>query len=218
MTLNKDELKDFYFRFLNNETSLEDFEQWIYATPEIENDLGETAYLELASFNFRQQRAKYEFIKLMYQHIIPPEFYTWQFRQILQNLLDDSLDSVDLFKTLYNLYDDDGYYFLHDIGILYVLYTPYLELDRHDATEYQNLRKTLEQYLPVVKKEIEILLAALDSGKLKMISLDKFGIRYEIASDLQEELNAIGDQVMQIKKQHTQISSPVPKKWWKFWK
>lgn len=122
-----------------------------------------------------------------------------------------------MFKKLYSLYDNDEYYFLNDIGILHEIYNPYLEPYGPDTKKYQNLREILKKYLPVVMKEIEIVLAAIDSGKLKIINLDQYRVRYEIEPDIQEKLDGIKDQIAQVKKQNTPISSLMAKKWWNFW-
>jgi hypothetical protein len=41
-----------FFKFLNKETSIEDFEQWVYATDELETVLSADLYQELIAFNF----------------------------------------------------------------------------------------------------------------------------------------------------------------------
>jgi hypothetical protein len=47
-------------RLLAGELSAGDFEQWVYASPEIERELGSGDYLELLAFDYRQPYAPHE--------------------------------------------------------------------------------------------------------------------------------------------------------------
>jgi hypothetical protein len=44
-----------FFKFLNKETSIEDFEQWVYATDELETVLSADLYQELIAFNYKSR-------------------------------------------------------------------------------------------------------------------------------------------------------------------
>ncbi len=41
-----------FFKFLNKEISIEEFEQWVYATDELETVLSADLYQELIAFNY----------------------------------------------------------------------------------------------------------------------------------------------------------------------
>jgi hypothetical protein len=203
MILSNEEMETYYFRFLNGEISLEDFEQWLYATPELETYLGETAYFELVSFNFHQPAVKYELFKLLDIYTTPAEFYTWQLKQLLKSLsdslLDNTLDQVEVFEGLYNMYSK-GYYLLSDVGLEFLLETNELpkRTAQHlwDEKEYKRLREALEKYLILLKEEVEIALPALESGDLKIINQHE----YRISPVLDQKLKAIHlNQVYQAK-------------------
>lgn len=227
MALSKDEIEIFYFRFLNDEIPIKDFEQWIYATPELENYFGEAAYFELASFNFRQPAAQYEFSKLINQHIIPAEFYNWQLKRLLQALLDDTMDPVDVFERLYDLAYSEGYSFLSDIGIEYAIWVDKIpkRAVKHlwDEKEYQRLREPLEKYIIHVKQEIELLLQALDSGDLKIINRDKYLTEYQMNPSVAQKIKDY-NQTRQLEwqnkrqKEMSKHQAQLQKKWWEFWK
>ncbi|WP_400162877.1 hypothetical protein ACAF76_008190 [Brevibacillus sp. TJ4] len=68
---------------LRREVTVEDFEQWVYATPEIEDHFGYAFYLELISLDFRD---KYIYLDLerMLTPVIP--FEELEYRRIRAGL------------------------------------------------------------------------------------------------------------------------------------
>ena len=51
MGLSVAEIETVFYRFLAGELPLEDFEQWLYSTPQVAEYLTPAAYLELISFH-----------------------------------------------------------------------------------------------------------------------------------------------------------------------
>ena len=213
MTLSIDEIENSFFQFLAGELPLQEFEQWLYSTPEIESYLGKPAYLEVISFNFRQPAVNYELSKIIYKHIVKTKFDTWQIKRLLKSLLDGTQDAVEVFEKLYDMYGK-GYWFLDDIGIQYVLgidEIPRLAAQNlWDENEFFRRRKMLENYLKPMKDEVEVLILALETGEIKVVSDNE----YFITPELSEKLKGL--------RKVSQKESPkqpvhLKKAWWKFW-
>jgi hypothetical protein len=189
MTYSVDEIKDFFFRYLTGELPIEGFEQWIYSTPEIESYFGKPAYFEFISFNFQQPDLSNELFKLIGKHIDLAKFRDWQIKRLLKSLLDGTLDAVEVFKKLYDMYRN-GYHFLDKVGIQYLLgidEIPKLSV-RHlwDEKEFIRQRKKLDGYLRPLKDEIEILLEALESGQIVLFNEKEYFIKPELSQKLQK--------------------------------
>lgn len=181
MTLSVDEIESQFFRFLAGELPIKEFEQWIYSTPQIEDYLGESAYLEFISFHFQQPAANLELTKLVFKYVSPGKFYNWQVKRLLESLLNGTLDSVDIFEKLYDMYIK-GYYFLQNIGIQYVLGIDDIPrlAEQHlwDESEFFRHRKILDNYLTTsMRDEIVLLLGALESGEIKILDAKSILLR-----------------------------------------
>ncbi len=213
MALGIEEIKDSFLRFLAGELPFEEFEQWLYSTSEIEDYFGASAYLELISFNFRQTTANYEFSKLIYKYVTPAQFYNWQIKRLLKNLLDGTQDPVDIFENLYDLYGK-GYPFFDNIAIQYVLgidEIPRLAAQNlWDEDEFSRRRKMLDNYLVPLKDEVQMLLKALETGEIKITEERE----YFIAPELSEKLKNL-HKVSQ--DEHPRQVIKHKKTWWKFW-
>ena len=169
MISSRDKIENSFFLYLADELSLPDFEQWIYSTPQIEEYLGGTAYLELVSFDFHQPAASCELTKIITQYVSQAKFIKWHIMRHLQSLLDGTHDPVDAFEKLYDLYSR-GYSFLGKIGIEYdlgVYEIPKLtEQHLWNEKEFFRRRKMLDDHVLPLKKEIITLLQALEKGEI----------------------------------------------------
>lgn len=182
------------FRYLAGELPLKELEQWIYATPQIEDYWGEPAYLEFISFRFQQPAANYELSKLIYKYIPPGKYHGWQIKRLLKALLDNTQDPVDVFKKLYDFYCA-GYWFLNNIGIQYVIgidEIPTLKAqDLWDANEFARLRKLLNNHLESLKNEVEMVFQALETGEIEIINEKEYHITEELSERLKNLNKAI---------------------------
>lgn len=211
-----EEIELSFFRFLNGEISLEDFEQWIYATPELETYLGEATYFEFAAFDFRQSGAKYELGKLIEVHGFLPKFYTWKLKQQLQSLLDHTMDPVNVFEDFYELYCH-GYSFLQNLGMQYMYLGMYeipkrIAQNRWSEEENNHFIVSLEERISSLKQEIEVLVGSLESGELKIINQHE----YEIGPTLAKKLDEFEQKYNTLPIKHEVLRKE--KKWWQFWK
>ena len=203
MPISKLEMEVTCFRFMNGALPLKDFEDWLYATPELENWLGECTYFELISFDFRQRFAEGELRKLLREYIQPGSYATWEIKRLLAALLDESIDGVPVFEELYERYCH-GHKFLSNVGLPYVLAIDEIpklaQQEFWDPAEFKRRRDLLKEYIRFLKPEIEQLLQGLENGEMKIIDEAHFQMEPGFALRLNE------------------ISRPLaqaPKQWWK---
>ncbi len=179
------------FRFLAGELSIQDFEQWIYATSELEEFLDKDAYYSLLSFDFRLPRISHEVSKFIYENIDTGRFHTWNIKRLLNILLNDSQDAVEVFEKLYSMYWN-RYDFLHEITIQYAAGIddiPKLkEKDFWEEKAFAVRRNALNEFVRTLLPSIEIILQGLESEKIKIIDEQKYLIDPELAKQLEEKI------------------------------
>ncbi len=116
-----------FFRVLNKEISIQDFEKWVYETEELEQVLSSDNYLDLIAFNYYQNRVFDALYNLLIELINFPKFETYR----IIYLLDLVIEKNDLWKkavnTLYHEYIN-SYYFLNVFAAIDD------EIDCHDNT------------------------------------------------------------------------------------
>jgi hypothetical protein len=113
-------LKELFYRTITGEMPLLDFEQWLYASDEVERLLPADDYLALLTLNYHKSGAKYELTKLLKQHIDLGDLETYKLLKLLQEAILKTPQLPFILMAFYNLYCR-GYYFLQDLGLGYGL-------------------------------------------------------------------------------------------------
>lgn len=153
------DIKDVFFKTLQGDIPVDEFEQWLYGNKEIEHVLNPDDYLELISLNYKKSGARYELKNLLFKQIDLGEFETYKMLKLLNEvaLKDSQLPYV--LRKFYELYCQ-GYNFLLDLGVRYglILIDPrvlhediYVEWDNMTVIEQQEL---IQQLLPDLDVEI----------------------------------------------------------------
>lgn len=141
---------------LRREITVEDFEQWVYATPEIEDHFGYALYLDLISLDFRD---KYIYLDLerMLTPVIP--FGELEYRRIKAGLEKVASDTHEIDEVLASIYEDycDGYGFLRFLGLAFAL------LSGTDGELHIN-----QAVRELLREEARRILSFIDSGKIKV--------------------------------------------------
>jgi hypothetical protein len=162
-----EDIKVRFFKLLNEEEEIGEFEQWIYATVALEDSLGED-YLDLISLDFSRRGSQYELSKIIERHIDCGEFETWKLRKLLKSLIDREGDLRLTLCEFYELYCR-GLYFLESLGIEYGLglispssysSNPWQDLDLSEKDRFLNC------ILPGAMDEAQKILSWLDEGKI----------------------------------------------------
>jgi hypothetical protein len=167
-------VKQKFFKFLNDEESIADFEKWSYETNILEEILGKEEYLDLVSVDFSRSNAKSEIVKIINKYIDTGEYELWKLKNVLTNFINRNKDPQNLLFEFYELYCN-GYSFLDNLGLGYGLTAIGItELDEHGkklSSEEQN--KSIDDLIPGATIEAQKILTWLETGKIEIIKKDE---------------------------------------------
>lgn len=187
------------FEFLNDEINLSEFQNFIFQTKELEDELGKEIYNYLILFNPIDKnvikRVKYHVSKI----ISEGEFETWKLTELLKKFINEpqSINKyLDIFYDLFcGSFDEEkreirlGYTFLEHLGLNYFWWMDDESYFR-DAygsnweSEYRKRLNNLDFYHRQLKPIAKKILNAINQGDIKIISKGK----YEITEELKQEL------------------------------
>ena len=106
------------FQFLDNQISIEEFEQWVYSTSTLEQFFSRDAYLTLLEMNYSQRYALNKIIEIITSHIDDTKYQIWKLKTLLTPIikydadLDDPECILNILECLYYLYAH-GFKFLN---------------------------------------------------------------------------------------------------------
>ncbi len=83
-----------FLKFLNNEISLSQLEEWIYKQVELENITGEDYYQSLLEFNYNKKYAEVEIQNFIFNNLITEkEFSLWKANKLFESIEVDFPDT-----------------------------------------------------------------------------------------------------------------------------
>ncbi len=199
------------FDLISGAFSLKEFEQWVYHSKELEQELSETDHLAMISFNFKKNGAKYELIQLLKRFVDLGEYETQKVRRKLEAALNKDEQLPELLVEFYHL-NCRGYGFLEDLGMGFGLSIEVPPIGNHDkpweqlSKEEQN--KIINGFYPKLDQCLKDALYWLDSGKIvltgeKELNNDYFLEYYDYRTEAERK---------------SRIFKEVRKRWWQFWK
>jgi hypothetical protein len=109
-----------FFKMLNNETVVVNFEQWVYQNKQLEICFEADDYLALISLNYKDSHFKHEMKKIVDKYLDYGEFEKRKLKKILNDIISKNADFTKSLIATYDLYCH-GYYFLDNIGLGYGL-------------------------------------------------------------------------------------------------
>jgi hypothetical protein len=172
-------VKQTFFKFMHGKTDIEEFEQWVYTSKELEASIPEEAYTDLISFSYNQQAARYELFKLVKQLVDLGEFEAFKLILLLKEAKLRTPNLLSILEQFYEL-NCHGYYFLDTLGLGYglsMVYMPEPYLGRHwKSLDSEELKVVIENISLTLENEIDKVLGWLESGKI-------------ILTGVQDELN-----------------------------
>jgi len=190
-----------FFKFLNGDISISDFENFIYNTTELEQQLDENIYFELISNDFKDKNVITRLSNLIKKEIIEEgQFETWKLRQVLKALINDSQNLPLYLDKLYHAYC--GIYqdkekrkyrlkFLANLGLnyLYWIDEAYMKVNYKDRwkQEYDKSLQNLEFYHQQLKPFAEEVLSALDNMDIVILNDGNYQIKDELKSKLETD-------------------------------
>ena len=128
--LNKIESK--YLHLMEDKISVKEFENWVYNSEWLEDELTEDEYTDLISLNYNISNAKYEIGKIFKERFSEGKFETVKMLNLLNSIIDRDGREGEALTIMYDLYCN-GYYFLKDLGLGIGLY---VEVPHKYGVEY----------------------------------------------------------------------------------
>ena len=165
------DIKEIFYKTIQDEISLDDFENWLYTNKEIEILFPSDDYLELISLNFKKSGAKYELWKLLQKHIDPGDFEQYKMLGLLYEARQKTNRLPFILKEFYDLYCS-GYNFLQELGIGYglTIEVPRINTETdtwEDLTEKQQ-KQTLDGFSPGLEEEISKVIHWIETKKIRL--------------------------------------------------
>jgi hypothetical protein len=163
-------LKELFYRVITGEMPLPDFEQWLYASTDVEQLLSADDYLALLTLNYRKSGARYELIMLLEQQLDLGEFETHKLLKLLQEASLKTPRLPFILMEFYYLYCR-GYYFLQDLGIGYGLAVDAPWVENTTADSWDELTSTqqaalLASFSPGLEHELDRVQRWLVTGQI----------------------------------------------------
>jgi hypothetical protein len=142
-----EQTKLIFYRLLDKDLLLKDFEQFIYNNDQIKSELQADLYLDLISIDYNLKGSYWELCNKIEPYIDKNEFYLWQTKRLLSDIIDNKIDLVFATRKLRDLYFATGENFIPiKLGVGYdseldELPTP----DEYDQWNEQELKEKLKK-------------------------------------------------------------------------
>ncbi len=106
------------FQFLNNEISIQDFEQYIYEDEQLESLIGADQYMDLLAFDFTQENAVKHLKELLKKTINITDWNQWRITNLIEALLNDPDHYYTHLQKIASLYYKEDIQELNYFGAL----------------------------------------------------------------------------------------------------
>jgi hypothetical protein len=230
MTTLPQDIKERFYKTINGDISIDDFEQWLYADKELEKQLRSEDYLDLISLSFTKSGAKYELWNLLKKHIDLGEFETYKMLGLLNEAKQKTERLPYVLMEFYDLYCK-GYNFFQDLGLGIGLAVEVPRVNNTTADTWQELtseqqKELLDSFSPELEECIEQVIIWLETKKIILTGeQDEIGhYNYEDYRTEEERKSKLWVTVSEEKEKGFSASKnklwdkQTEKKWWEFWK
>lgn len=213
MTLPSD-IKQTFFDTLNGNKTVLEFEKWLYADKRLELILNSDDYLDLISYGYKADNAKYGLFRLLEKHIDKGELETKRIYTLLTQALNKDKELPQILMTFYDLYCK-GYNFFDNLGLGYGLRVEVPGINNYQET-WDDLTETeqtnlINSFYPNLDTEIKKVISWLDTGKVVLTGIkDEYNHFEYIDYRTELEKQPTGYQV-------ATVDNNAQKPWWKFW-
>lgn len=158
-----DEVRVRFLAVLADAAQLPAFEQWVYASRELEAALDPNDYVDLLALDYRRRDAAYEARKILKKYVSAAEVETHRLKHILEEIIAGGEGAYAAIRETYELYCH-GYSFLDGLGLGYGL--GLVADDDYGASPPGKAR--VARMYPEVAAEAERVLGWLVSGKVAL--------------------------------------------------
>jgi hypothetical protein len=216
MTDTPQNIKDRFFKTLLGDIPIEEFENWVYNSSELETYLGSADYTDFISLDYKSQGAKYEIQNFISKYIDKSEFETWKVKILLLNALNRTEDYVLAIRLFYDLYFD-GYKFMDNLGLGYGLtldcpYSPY-GLDSFEELTNEQKDNLVNSFYPAIIVEIQKVLNWIESRSIILTGNQDEYNHFEYIDNRSES-----DKLPTTYKIAKVENKEYKTEWWKIWK
>jgi hypothetical protein len=148
---------------------IQDFEQWVYETKELEVGLPENTYTDLISLNYKEKYAHNELEKIIEPFIDNGKFEIKRITKYLKSIIDRDENCAESIEYTYDLYCS-GYAFLQRLGMTYGLLISCPPSENYDKS-WNEISKTEQDELlgklyPEIIKDAQNALTWINNGKI----------------------------------------------------
>jgi hypothetical protein len=201
-------IKLYFYKTLEGDISIENFEKWLYENKDLEKTLNPDDYLDLISFNYKQGGAKYNLCKLLERYVDLGNYETYKLLKLLNRAKEKNKDLAEILVQFYDLYCR-GYGFLRYIGIHYGLAIEIEGRDFWSAEMREEHEMIIKSFSPELDNQLQQIIDWLISGKI-------------ILTGTKDELNRFEYQDFRTEKEKKLTeweynSNQKKKKWWHIW-
>lgn len=160
-----------FYGTIIGEIPIEEFENWIYNDNEIESVLSSDDYLELISFNYKKNGAKYELVNLLSEKYVDlGEYEKWKMLNKLRIALKRDENLSDILREFYDLYCR-GYLFFNDLGLGYGLMVEVPLSGNYKAESWEEMNEIeknelIESFYPQLESDIKRAIDWIENGRI----------------------------------------------------
>jgi hypothetical protein len=161
------EILDRFLQVLDREISLDSFEQWVYATPDLEMVLTRDSYLTLLCMDYRSPHAMHIIDQMLSLHVNAARIETRRLHRHLTAVVQRGEHLAQALMWFYHRYCN-GYGFLRKLGMDYGLYVADLSCSWKNAPQERlhRLRRLLDGFYPDIVQEAEKVQRWLREGMI----------------------------------------------------
>ena len=158
-----------FFKVLCHETSLLDFEKWLYSHEKLEQQLGNEIYLDLISLNFKDKHVLQEVHKIMAPFLDAGKNDERKLKALLHDLIHRTDDFTQSLIETYHWYCS-GYDFLYGLGMTYglVLIEAFFLYNDWVHLTGEGKEAVINRLHPSVKVEAELIRNLIETNQIKL--------------------------------------------------
>ncbi|MEM5567149.1 hypothetical protein WNY78_18675 [Psychroserpens sp. AS72] len=206
-TISKD-IKNRLFKTWLEKEPIAEFENWVYSSTELKDQMDSDSYYEFLSFNYKKTNAISDLKNLIELQLTQPELETWNLKRHLINVKERNKNCIESIRKFYSL-NCKGYDFMDSLAFDFglKLEVPYISqnvVSFEELTEVQK-EKIISDFYPEIQDEINKVMSWLENENIVLLGKsNEFG-KLKYIDNRTESQKA--------KKNYT-----VEKSWWEFWK
>jgi len=142
-----------FYQVLKHKIKIEDFEQWVYGTKKLEDELPEEVYIDLISLNYKAKYAHAELEKVIGPFVQNGKFEIKRITRFLKSIIARDEDCAEAIEMTYDLYCS-GYNFLRRLGLTYGLYVACPPSGNYEKTWNETSKEDQDELLDTFYPDI----------------------------------------------------------------